>query len=64
MKEPDQSMLSWRKSSHSGGTGGECVEVAAAPGTLLVRDSKDPGGSYLQLTSAAARDLMNRVREE
>ncbi|MFJ3965427.1 DUF397 domain-containing protein [Streptomyces sp. NPDC090036] len=34
----------WRKSSYSGNTGGECVEVAAQPGQIAVRDSKNPGG--------------------
>jgi hypothetical protein len=33
--------LTWSKSSHSGGAGGECVEVAARTGTVHVRDSKD-----------------------
>ncbi|MFM9596625.1 DUF397 domain-containing protein [Streptomyces scabiei] len=31
----------WFKSSHSTGSGGECVEVAACPHTIHVRDSKD-----------------------
>ncbi|WP_181802251.1 DUF397 domain-containing protein [Streptomyces shenzhenensis] len=31
----------WLKSSYSTGSGGECVEVAARPGTVHVRDSKD-----------------------
>ncbi|MFF2651430.1 DUF397 domain-containing protein [Streptomyces sp. NPDC058045] len=33
--------LSWFKSSYSGGDGDNCVEVAARPGTVHVRDSKD-----------------------
>ncbi|WP_406357963.1 DUF397 domain-containing protein [Streptomyces sp. NBC_01635] len=32
--------LSWFKSSYSGTSGGDCVEVAIAPGTVHVRDSK------------------------
>ncbi|MFK0160880.1 DUF397 domain-containing protein [Streptomyces sp. NPDC090493] len=31
----------WYKSSHSTGSGGECVEVAACPGMVHVRDSKE-----------------------
>ncbi|MEV4228997.1 DUF397 domain-containing protein [Streptomyces bobili] len=31
----------WFKSSYSGGGGGNCVEVAVRPKTVLVRDSKD-----------------------
>ncbi len=37
----------WRKSSYSGGNGGACIEVADAPGKVLIRDSKDPDGSRL-----------------
>ncbi|WP_217245493.1 DUF397 domain-containing protein [Streptomyces sp. AC602_WCS936] len=45
--------LVWFKSSYSGGTDGEsCVEVAATPGTIHVRDSKyvEDGGPHLALT--------------
>jgi hypothetical protein len=38
----------WRKSSYSGPTAGECVEVAdGVPGFVPVRDSKDPSGPAL-----------------
>lgn len=38
----------WRKSSRSGGDGGQCVEVAAnLPGVIAVRDSKTPSGPAL-----------------
>ncbi|MEU2247028.1 DUF397 domain-containing protein [Streptomyces sp. NPDC019224] len=33
--------LKWFKSSYSGEGGGNCVEVAACPNTVHVRDSKD-----------------------
>ncbi|MFE4665417.1 DUF397 domain-containing protein [Streptomyces sp. NPDC056716] len=43
---PDASDLAWFKSSYSSGTNGEsCVEVAASPGTVHVRDSKYLDGS-------------------
>ncbi|MGW5233630.1 DUF397 domain-containing protein [Streptomyces nodosus] len=32
--------LSWFKSSYSDSSGGACVEVAASPHTIHVRDSK------------------------
>ena len=44
--------LSWRKSSYSTSNGGNCIEVAATPHTIAVRDSKNPGGANL----AFARD--------
>lgn len=31
----------WMKSSYSGTSGGDCVEVAAAPAIVHVRDSKN-----------------------
>ncbi|MFG3590456.1 DUF397 domain-containing protein [Streptomyces sp. NPDC047990] len=33
--------LAWFKSSYSSGAGGECIEVAANPCRVHVRDSKD-----------------------
>lgn len=33
--------LAWFKSSHSGGGGDNCVEIALHPEAVLVRDSKD-----------------------
>ena len=41
----ESSILNWRKSSHSGGNGGSCVEVGQArDGMILVRDTKNRGG--------------------
>jgi hypothetical protein len=37
----------WRKSSHSGSNGGNCIEITTAPGTVAVRDSNDPHGPVL-----------------
>ncbi|MEW1700744.1 DUF397 domain-containing protein [Streptomyces sp. NPDC091278] len=48
--------LAWFKSSHSGGSGNNCVEVAdarTAHATVGVRDSKDPSGPALWLRPAA-----------
>ncbi|MEI5524742.1 DUF397 domain-containing protein [Streptomyces brasiliscabiei] len=48
------SELEWFKSSYSDGTEGDsCVEIAVAPGTIHVRDSKNIGGSQLALTRDA-----------
>ena len=50
----DLSGAAWRKSSYSGGNGGQCVEVAAVSsnrsgsgGLCAVRDSTDPEGPVL-----------------
>lgn len=45
--------LAWFTSSYSGNEGGECVEVAAAPGTVHVRDSKDRSRSALAFPTDA-----------
>ncbi|SCF15787.1 protein of unknown function [Micromonospora coriariae] len=38
----------WRKSTKSGGNGGDCVEVADnLPGVVLVRDTKNRNGGTL-----------------
>ena len=49
--------LNWRKSSYSGGTNAECVEVAAAADSahgaqVLVRDTRDRAGSTLRFAPA------------
>ncbi|MEG8277062.1 DUF397 domain-containing protein [Streptomyces sp. AHA2] len=46
--------LTWFKSSYSSGTdGNSCVEIAIAPGTVQVRDSKHAQGDRLGLSAAA-----------
>lgn len=53
----------WRKSSISGGSGGNCVEVATnLPGVIAVRDSKDPDGPALTLTPAQWRSFAAGVQ--
>ncbi|MFE9406717.1 DUF397 domain-containing protein [Streptomyces sp. NPDC006530] len=43
----------WFKSSYSSGAGGECVEIAAHPTTIRIRDSKNPQGPQLAVTPGA-----------
>lgn len=45
----------WRKSSHSGGNGGACIEIATRgpDGHILVRDSKDTAGAMLRFSPDA-----------
>ena len=57
----------WRKSSYSGGTGGDCIEVADLNPHIAIRDSKHPEAGALALTphafaafvTAAADDLLS-----
>lgn len=45
----DGSALEWIKSSYSSNDGPECVEVAAVPGAVRIRDSKDVCGLQLEV---------------
>lgn len=59
----DFSKLVWKKSSHSGPNGGQCVEVASnLPGKVAVRDSKNPMGFALLLTSEEWGAFLNDVK--
>jgi len=46
VSEPEHVNLAWRKSSLSGG-GPDCVEVAASPEFVYVRNSRHPEGPVL-----------------
>jgi hypothetical protein len=43
----------WFKSSYSGAEGGQCLEVAATPEAVLVRDSKRPAEARLSFGAVA-----------
>jgi Domain of unknown function (DUF397) len=48
---PDSSTgLVWIKSSYSGTSGGDCVEVASTRQAVHVRDSKNQSGAMLHFT--------------
>ncbi|NKZ04557.1 DUF397 domain-containing protein [Actinomadura latina] len=52
----------WRKSTHSGGNEGECVEIAHLDGRIGIRDSKDPAAGHLTLTRSSFADLLTHLR--
>jgi hypothetical protein len=52
----------WRKSSYSGGNGGNCVEVGAQAGRVLVRDTSDRQGPALRFTPGAWQRFADQVR--
>lgn len=55
-------MGTWRKSSYSGSTGGQCVETASGHGTILVRDTTDRDGGTLTFTADAWQTFTGSIR--
>lgn len=55
-------MTQWRKSSRSNSTGGNCVEVANLDGNVGVRDSKNPDGPALILSTAEFGKAVDRIK--
>ncbi|MFJ7345627.1 DUF397 domain-containing protein [Streptomyces sp. NPDC101110] len=43
----------WKKSSHSSGGSGDCVEIATSPEAVHIRDSKNKQGPQLRLSPTA-----------
>jgi len=55
--------VTWRKSSYSADNGAACVEVTGGiPGTVAVRDSKDPDGPILAFTPAEWRAFLTELK--
>jgi len=53
MRASELQGITWVKSSWSGPTGGNCVEMAVLPGgTVAVRNSRHPTGPALVFTAA------------
>ena len=57
------STLTWRKSTYSGGNGGQCVEVAAS-GRVFVRDSKNPDRGRLGFSAQTWREFAARIKSD
>ncbi|MFF7442502.1 DUF397 domain-containing protein [Streptomyces sp. NPDC008122] len=59
----DLSAATWRSSSYSNTSGGDCLEVADnAPGLVPVRDSKRPDGPVLLLPAAVWAPFVEAVK--
>ncbi|MGW7520821.1 DUF397 domain-containing protein [Streptomyces sp. NPDC054796] len=60
--------LVWVKSSYSNGQGAECIEWApehaAATGSFLVRDSKNPDGPTLSMSREAWAGLVQLAKHQ
>jgi hypothetical protein len=56
--------MNWRKSSYSGQSGGNCVEVADHGNRVMVRDTKNRDGIVLRFTADAWRRFAAQVKGE
>ena len=55
--------VTWRTSSYSGNSGGQCVEVGDADHRISVRDSKDPKGPRLAFGRGAWEAFAAKVKK-
>jgi hypothetical protein len=54
--------MNWRKSSYSGQSGGNCVEIADSDSRVLVRDTKNRASVVLRFSPAAWRRFAEQVK--
>ncbi|WP_411573878.1 DUF397 domain-containing protein [Streptomyces fradiae] len=54
-------VLHWCKSSHSGGAGDNCVEVARTPRAVHVRDTKDTDTGPVTLSPTAWTSFLHHA---
>ncbi|PRY35398.1 DUF397 domain-containing protein [Umezawaea tangerina] len=59
---PELRTAVWRKSSRTGGSGGQCVEIAMCSTVSGVRDSKDPRGPVLEFRRASLVSFLNNIK--
>ena len=59
MAQNDETLV-WHRAKACGTS--SCVDVAFTADAVLVRDSKDPSGGYLQFNSAAWRAFLAGLR--
>ena len=54
--------VTWRTSSYSGNSGGNCVEIGSAAHLIAVRDSQDPHGPTLAFGARDWQRFTDRVK--
>jgi hypothetical protein len=64
MTNLDLSQAAWRTSSHSGTTGGNCIEVAFAADAVAVRDSMNPAGPVLAFDAGTWASFLGNLRAD
>jgi hypothetical protein len=62
MDGTNRDVTTWRKSSYSGGNGGDCLEVAETVERVLIRDTKDRAGAVIAVPADAWRKFTSAVK--
>ncbi|MFI0355340.1 DUF397 domain-containing protein [Actinomadura sp. 9N407] len=63
MSVKEMPVMQWRKSSYSGGEGGQCVELAALNAFAVgIRDSKNPSAPHLTVARDELASLVGRIK--
>jgi hypothetical protein len=62
MDGTDRALTTWRKSSYSGGNGGNCVEVGGSGPAVVVRDTKNRAGAMLAFGPDAWRRFAATIK--
>jgi hypothetical protein len=61
--DADLTAATWRKSTYSNGSGGNCIEATTTPsGHPALRDSKDPIGPALLITASHWRTFLHAIK--
>ena len=60
----DDTIVCWRKSSHSSANGGQCIEVGTtgAGRVVAIRDSKSPERAHLAVTPTTFSALLKAIK--
>lgn len=64
MEGTDHALTTWRKSSYSGGNGGNCVEVGETERAVVVRDTQDRAGAVLAFGPDAWRRFAATIKDK
>lgn len=63
MNDPDLSRASWKKSSRSNGSSGNCVEVARVDGLGAMRDTKNRKGGTVTVPTVRFAVFLAAVKD-
>jgi hypothetical protein len=63
MTELETSAATWRKSSRSGASGGQCVEAGSLPGAVLVRDTTNRDGAVIKFSADAWQKFAATIKD-